>query len=461
MLGGSYDLAAAYSHHAAGSRYRPMRDAEVIDTGGSIHLYCNDKLVYNIRKSKYSIEVSTNNGILQINHIANVIGTDEEVWFDSRAVTNVRSFALTEQYHPITYTKYGFCVHHGNKKLYYNKYNNIYVRWPLDFIGRSAAKKQSLEVLTPAAVSMPTTVEENKSFYTPRQFERAKRARNLLEAAGSPSVEDLKTIIKMNLIDNNPVTIADVQLAEKIFGPDVATLKGKSTRRRPTAVTSDSIPIPPELIAAQHDVTLCIDDMFVNGEAFFTTISKNIRYRTAEWIKDLQFESHEKALRDVFKLYRRAGFKITVIEADLAFKPLLTELEQELGFTSNFANPGDHVSEAERSIRTMKERIRAGYHRLPYKRLPRLLLKTLVVDTPKKINYFPAKGGISKYFSPRAILHQRKLDYLKHCAIPFGTAVQAQQPTDNTTAGRMVDGIYLRHTESVQGGHEVMNLHTG
>jgi hypothetical protein len=48
----------------------------------------------------------------------------------------------------------------------------------------------------------------------------------------------------MNMIKNNPVTTADVELAEKIFGPDIATLKGKTTRRKPVPVVEDYIDIP-------------------------------------------------------------------------------------------------------------------------------------------------------------------------------------------------------------------------
>ena len=46
-------------------------------------------------------------------------------------------------------------------------------------------------------------------------------------------------------------------------------------------VTSDVIEILKELIAAQQDVTLCIDGMKVNGLWSQITISRNIPDRTA------------------------------------------------------------------------------------------------------------------------------------------------------------------------------------
>ena len=88
----------------------------------------------------------------------------------------------------------------------------------------------------------------------------------------------------MNTITNSPVMTADVDLAEKIFGPDIAPIKGKATQRKPMPVTSDVIEIPKELISAQHHVTLCMDGMKVNGLWFLTTISRNIYYRTAQFV---------------------------------------------------------------------------------------------------------------------------------------------------------------------------------
>jgi hypothetical protein len=39
----------------------------------------------------------------------------------------------------------------------------------------------------------------------------------------TPNINLIKAIIQMNAIKNNPVTTEDVDIAEKIFGPDVAS----------------------------------------------------------------------------------------------------------------------------------------------------------------------------------------------------------------------------------------------
>ena len=55
-------------------------------------------------------------------------------------------------------------------------------------------------------------------------------ATRLLHALGYPLVVDLKTIIKTNVIWDNPVTESDIKLMEHLYGPNIPTIKGKTTR---------------------------------------------------------------------------------------------------------------------------------------------------------------------------------------------------------------------------------------
>jgi hypothetical protein len=82
----------------------------------------------------------------------------------------------------------------------------------------------------------------------------------------------------MNVIKNNPVTTEDVNIAKKIFGPDVASLKGKMTRCAPVPIIEDHFKITRELISTQYSVTLCLNGMKVNDISFLTMISKNLMY---------------------------------------------------------------------------------------------------------------------------------------------------------------------------------------
>jgi hypothetical protein len=72
----------------------------------------------------------------------------------------------------------------------------------------------------------------------------------------------------MNIIANNPVTQDNINMAENIFRPDIDTLKGKTTRMKPTPIIEDYIEIPNEIIKAQHNIMLCINTMYVNRMPF-------------------------------------------------------------------------------------------------------------------------------------------------------------------------------------------------
>lgn len=110
---------------------------------------------------------------------------------------------------------------------------------------------------------------------------QAKKARKVMISLGTPTPEDLKAMIRMNLIRNNELTIEDVNIAIKSFGPDVGTIKGKTTRQKPSPVIENHIEIPEEVLPINREVTMFMYGLSVNSLKFLATISNNILYRTA------------------------------------------------------------------------------------------------------------------------------------------------------------------------------------
>jgi hypothetical protein len=90
---------------------------------------------------------------------------------------------------------------------------------------------------------------------------------------GTPIVDYLKAMIRMNLIKNNVVTTEDVNLTTKAFGPAISGIKGKTTRQKPTTVESNTVEIPEELLEIQQDLKVSMDSMTVNSMKFLTAIS--------------------------------------------------------------------------------------------------------------------------------------------------------------------------------------------
>jgi hypothetical protein len=164
------------------------------------------------------------------------------------------------------------------------------------------------------------TVEDNAAFCTQQQFERAKMARDLKHALGCRSNADLKRSVKINYRTDCPVTVDGIELSEAIFCPDVASLKGKTTRGRPIQVVSALIEIPPELVSQQQIVDLCIDTMFGNGLPFFTSIRKRLIFRTCTRLLDRSSKICRSALEEIFRVYEDGGFRMYRIHGDQDFK---------------------------------------------------------------------------------------------------------------------------------------------
>jgi hypothetical protein len=158
----------------------------------------------------------------------------------------------------------------------------------------------------------------------------------------------------------------------------------------------------------------------------------------------------------VLRMYNSAGFHIKTIHCNGEFRAMMEMVKDGLGVRMNFTNALDHVPEAERNNRTIKEWVQA------YKALPRTLIRYLVTTQASQLNLFPAKGGISPYYSPRTILGLPVLDYDKHCTVPFGAYVQANHETNqtNSNAARTIDTIYLCPAINMQGGHELYDFNS-
>ena len=426
----------------------------LLDSCSSVDLFCDPKMVTNIREVPETLVLSTNAGQLKTNLQATVPGYGT-VWFSREAMTNVYSLALLSNVFRVTYDsskEQAFIVHTQSGPIRFSKLaNNLFAYTP-------SGKLNKLQW----DACHVNTIEENETFFTKRQRMRAKRARDLLKTVGFPTVSDLKKALTMNSIGNCPVTKLDLEIAEEIYGPDMGTLKGKTTRTKPKPVVSNIVDIPPELTAAQHKVDLCFDTMFVNGYPYFTTISKRIMFRTAARVPDKETHSYQQALFRVIKFYTEAGFDVTKVYCDREFVAVVRTLPTHI--QPNVAAAHEHVPEAERNNRTIKERIRAHFHSLPFKAIPLIMQDILVMEATRKLNYFPPKHGCSSYYSPRMIINHQPLDYKQHCSIPTFSFVQAHDEPlrKNSQAPRTLDAIFLRHIHNNdQGGYELLHLATG
>jgi hypothetical protein len=94
------------------------------------------------------------------------------------------------------------------------------------------------------------------------------------------------------------------------------------------------------------------------------------------------------------------GFTTTRIEGDGEFACIEQDL---LPIPINIADADDHVAEAERSIRTVKEHTRCLIQGLSFKCFPKKSMKSAVEHANKTLNQFPARNRASQDLSPLTI----------------------------------------------------------
>jgi hypothetical protein len=154
------------------------------------------------------------------------------------------------------------------------------------------------------------TVESNMKLFSKRQVARADKARSLYASLGFPSTKDFLWILQSNQIKDCPVTADDAKAAYQIWGPSVAALKGKTVRKRPEPVKTETIYIPKEIRELHRDVTLTIDIFFVNQIPFFITLSRVIYFITVTHLPNRNLGEILKLSKESFTATFNADFEL-------------------------------------------------------------------------------------------------------------------------------------------------------
>ena len=267
-------------------------------------------------------------------------------------------------------------------------------------------------------------------------------------------------IAQRNQLKNCPITPRDVRLMKEILGPSIPGLKGKTVRTKPAQVNPELIPVPPHIRDHYQTITLAIDIMFVNRIPFLMTTSRHIHYHTASALPTMQITNIVDTIRALHKFYLKRDFRIIQILADGQFHPCKHEFA-EMKIDLNCVAHDEHVPEAERLNRTVKERCRCNYHMTPFTKIPRRMVIGLIRNVIFYLNAFPHEDGVSADLSPYTIINGKIVDYNLHCRIPFGTYAQTRNPTENTMRSRTTGAIAMGPSSNYQGGVIFFSLTTG
>jgi hypothetical protein len=74
-------------------------------------------------------------------------------------------------------------------------------------------------------------------------------------------------------------TMRDIKNTHRIFGPNLANLRGKTMRTKPEHIRADYVKIPQDFMELHKYMTIVADVMFVNGLPYIQ-LSRNTKLHT-------------------------------------------------------------------------------------------------------------------------------------------------------------------------------------
>jgi hypothetical protein len=440
---------------------RPIcSDLVLLDSQSTVHLFSDPNHVKNIRPAIHPIRVHCNKGALETTQEADFGRTP--VFFDPRGIANVLSLYQLGQKFKVTYDStdrggvFKVFTHAGVIEFTPTEKG-------LHAINLRENPDAAYVLVNDAELTSPppiTTVRNNYEGFTKKQVVQATAARRLMGMIGAPTEREFQGLVRQNMIKDCPISHEDVVNAHKIFGPDLANIRGKTVRRQPAHVHTEIVAVPQEILSNQSNVTLTADIMFVNTVPFLVSSSRNINLTTIEHVPHRTANKLGSLLQRIINVYARAGFTVRTILMDNEFEKVRDYLPN---VTLNTTAAAEHVGDIERRIRVIKERCRGIICTLPYKTFPQIMLIHLLHHVVMWLNNFPVENGISHRFSPRELILRHKLDYNHHCRAPFGAYCEVHEdnmPT-NSMKSRGIPAICLGPTGNIQGTYNFLSLATG
>jgi hypothetical protein len=380
----------------------------LLNSQSTISVFKNPSFLTNILRSTHVLHAITNRGHQDSNMVGDFPNLGE-VWFNRDSIANILLLADVRKVCRITMNM------SAEPALLVHRLDGSIMKFLEHSSGLYIYKCYSTNDRVTGYYTMVSTVAKQKQLFSRREIKSADIARELYRKIGRPDEAEFQSILRGNRISNCPVTPDDAKRALIIYGPDVAALKVKTTRSvaAPRAPTFVAEPIPPPVLEHHRNVTLSADFFFVQGMPFFHTISRGIGFRTAHLVPDRNKTTILRKLREVVGRYQTRGFTVCDVHADNELECALESLHI---IELNIVPADSHVGKVERSIQTIKERLRSCAHGLHFQTAPSFDDRTHGSGCCALSQCFPVKKRNLRHDEPRWNCHRRRRPRLQSYA---------------------------------------------
>ncbi len=217
-----------------------------------------------------------------------------KVWYLPDGIANIFSTHELEKLYRITYNSWqGYYVVHtpkGEVRFHKDKQGLPYI--DLKESSQEAAMmllQHGVETyeagenkVLEGGTSFVQSMHGNYKGHTKQEILKAKEACRVQAMLENLSKKAFQRMVSSNLIANCPFSSSDVTNTRAIFGPDLASVRGKTVYQMPAPVVGDYMAVHCSLVDANKVITLAADVFFVDRMQFPLIVLRRIKFVTVE-----------------------------------------------------------------------------------------------------------------------------------------------------------------------------------
>lgn len=301
-----------------------------------------------------------------------------------------------------------------------------------------------------------TTVLSTK--ISSEQSNKFKEIRETQRKLGYISSQTLIQMIKDGNL-NLPFSIKDIIMADKVIGPNIAIVKGKTRVNQP--INYQQIPAEKH---EEKELVLQIDIIFIEDQPYFISLAQPLDLISVDSIESSPktFQTARKHILNHIDGLRSEGFVVKEIlcDGEKSFSALRRELNSMgIKITTGGSKKNSIIPHLDKKISTLKSKVRCILNDLEY-HLPIKLLKYCVMYAAITMNMI--RTSPLTVLSPKELFIGKKLNYERDLKLAFGKFVQATIPnSDKSMQERTTSCLSLTPTFNNTGSYKFYSLKTG